>query len=154
MSKLKSNSMNYQELLTESFQRAQLMECPCGSQLEFLAQSVFDFTTYDSEMDELLGAKAIEVMQSISAGATFDYIQDPEQYRWYIVMCNMPFFGNRLEWGTSIRGAWWDNNQPPLECDGLFLNGKQITSLAFTDDEWLAFADAVISFAAEPKEPR
>lgn len=123
------------------------MECPPESRVEFLAAHLFDFTTYDSEMDELLGEKAVEVFQAISERKTVEYIADKEKYRWYIIMCNMPFFAKRLEWGTSIRSAWWNGAQPPIESCGLFLNQEQITTLAFGPGEWSAFADAVIEFS-------
>lgn len=105
--------MNYLKLLVDSYEESRLMECPPESRTEFLAVYLFDFTTYDSGMDELLGEKAVEVFRVISERKTFEYIADQEQYRWYIIMCNMPFFAARLEWGSSIRGAWWDSTQPP-----------------------------------------
>src|SRR3546814_1407074 len=99
-------------------------------------------------MDELLGQRVVEVCRAITTRVTHDYIKVEEQYRWYILMCNMPFFAPRLNWGTSIRGAWWDHSQPPLESCGLFLGDHQVTRIEFVDSEWLSFIDAVLAFSS------
>ena len=65
-------------------------------------------------------------------------------------MVNMPFFMPRLNWGGSIRGAWWDHKQPALNSCGLWVEQEQQTELAFTLEEWEAFMRAVIAFA-EPE---
>lgn len=120
----------------------------CDSRLEYLALHIFGFTTYDSEMDQLFARKAVEVCAAITHRTTFDYIEDPTNYTWYLVMCNMPFFANRIEWGTSIRGAWWDSSQKIDSC-GFYIDGKQVTDEQHMDDEdWERFMEAVIEFAA------
>lgn len=143
--------MNYLKLLLESYERAKLMECPPSSRVEFLAVHLFGFTTYDAELDALFGKKALEVFQAISERSTLEYIKDSEQYRWYITMCNMPFFAERLYWGASIRGAWWSSIQPPVESSGLFMNGEQVSELVFGAGEsvtdWKNFCSAVIEFS-------
>ena len=139
--------MDYLSLLAESYATSQSSECPPGSRVEFLAVHIFGFTTYDAELDALFGKRALEVFQAISEGRTLGYIQDKEQYRWYVIMCNMPFFAGRLDWGTSIRGAWWGIMQPTIESDGLFMNGKQIPALAFGCGQWADFVAAVVAFS-------
>ena len=61
-------------------------------------------------------------------------------------MCNMPFFANRLDWGTSIRGAWW--NDCTFQTCGLW-NGydQMLEQIKFTSEEWKRFINAVIEFA-------
>ncbi len=77
------------------------------TRLAFLGSDVFDFTTYDSEIDELLARIMLEVLQSILDRKTFEYQAiSKEHYVNYLVMCNLPFLSNKIEWGTSIRGAW------------------------------------------------
>lgn len=56
-------------------------------------------------MSVLFARKAVEVCAAINDRQTFDYINDPNDYLWYLLMCNMPFFAERLECGISIRGA-------------------------------------------------
>lgn len=124
------------------------------SRLEFLADHIFDFTTYDSAIAELFAGKAVEVCAAISARKTFDYIEDADNYRWFLLMCNMPFFAPRLNWGTSIRGAWWDYGPITFETSGLFWQGKQITEkMSFTGVEWALFIEAVCEFSAGGKQP-
>lgn len=119
-----------------------------ATRLEYLSDHIFDFTTYDRAMAELFATKALEVCAAINDETTYKYIEDPERYRWYLLMVNMPFFAGRLEWGTSIRGAWWD---APLDftSTGLFLNGEQLTEvLDFTSrGAWADFIGAVLAFS-------
>ena len=134
--------------LEHSFNMAGQIADERGSRLEFLADHVFDFTTYDSAMSELFAAKALDVCVAISNGTTLDYIKAEDNYRWFLLMVNMPFFAGRLEWGTSIRGAWWDYGPQKLESCGLWRGEEQTLTVEFTRDEWLAFIAAVVAFAA------
>lgn len=117
------------------------------SPLEYLGDHIFDFTTYDSEVSELFASKAVEVCEAISNRSTFDYIKEPENYRWFLLMCNMPFFASKIEWGTSIRGAWWDHGIK-FRSLGLWEGEKQLTNeTVFTGDEWSKFMLAVSQFS-------
>jgi len=138
--------LDYSSMLAEGFCVSRVGE---WSRLEYLSDFIFDFTTYDSEMAELFARKSLEVCAAISAGKTFDYIKDPNQYRWFLVMCNMPFFAGRIEWGTSIRGAWWAHNGTTLSSVGLWSEGEQITDvMTFTESQWKEFIAALIAFCA------
>ena len=144
--------MDYLKLLEHSYAKAvELDECPPDSRLEFLGEQVFNFTTYDGEMSALFSGKAIEVCDAINNRATFDYIKDLENYRWFLLMCNMPFFAGRLSWGTSIRGAWWDADK--LESYGLYEGDEQVLSLDFTRDEWAEFSKSLVEFARSDVGP-
>ena len=129
------------------------------SRLEFLADYIFDFTTYDSEMSELFATKAVEVCAAISDRKTFEYLSVSDEGRiWYLLMCNMPFFYPRLNWGGSIRGAWWDvpTHKTVIEfgTSGLFCKGEQITkTMKFKLAEWEQFIEAVREFSAGGKQP-
>ncbi len=143
--------MDYLKLLKHSYAMAALDECPPETRMEFLGEHVFNFTTYDGEMSELFAGKAIEVCEAINNGVTFDYIKDPENYRWFLLMCNMPFFAERLEWGTSIRGAWWYPTK--LESCGLYEGGCQLLYLDFTRESWSEFVKALVVFAHSELRP-
>lgn len=147
--------MNYQALLEHSFAKKNDYLDEKQSRLEYLAGDIFDFTTYDSEMDELFAQKAVEVCSAINDQETYDYIADSENYRWYLIMVNMPFFGDKLEWGVSIRGTWWSTpiNQQAitLESCGLWSETGQIMSLQLTLDEWKQFIAAIVEFAKTPE---
>lgn len=125
-----------------------------SGRLEYLSDHIFDFTTYDGEMAELFARKALEVCAAISDRRTFEYIAtSPENYRWYLLMCNMPFFAGKLEWGTSIRGAWWDASpRGKIEFDscGLFLDGRQYCqTMQFSAAQWIEFIAAILQFAGD-----
>lgn len=121
---LKNN--NYLELLAHSYEiEKKLGSCPPESRLEYLGESIFDFTTYDGEMSVLFASKALDICNTITSRTTFGYIKDEENYKWYLLMCNMSFFSPKLEWGTSIRGAWW-NNKIVFQTYGLWEGEEQI----------------------------
>lgn len=120
------------------------------SRVAYLGDYIFDFTTYDDTMAEEFALKALEVCRAISDHKTFEYIKDPDNYRWFLLMCNMPFFARRLNWGTSIRGAWWDTSAPNetmLDTTGLWVDGQQLTRpLTFSTEQWGEFIAAMLAF--------
>lgn len=128
------------------------------TRLIFLSESVFDFTLYDSYMDALFAKKAVEVCNAITERKTFEYIdlyskEIPVNYKWYLIMTNMPFFANKLNWGTSIRGAYWNYGHQKksiaFESTGIHdEEGKKILRQEFTIDQWTEFMKAVVEFAA------
>lgn len=138
------------QLLERSFRITQeISECAPESRLEYLSDYIFSFTTYDSKMSKLFAHRAVEVCSMISSRLTFDYIANEENYRWFLLMCNMPFFAERIDWGTSIRGSWWTHGPIELNSDCLFdMDGEQITTpLKFNNAEWQVFVSAMIEFA-------
>lgn len=148
--------LDYRQMLEDGFAAWQEFNAPqqYESRAHYLADHVFEFTTYDDELAKELGAKALEVCRAISERKTFEYVADAANHRWFIVMSNMPFFARRLNWGTSVRGAWWDTSYPnatELDTTALWLNGHQVTeTLELTTDEWCKFIDALLAFAATP----
>lgn len=134
-------------LLEHSFREESRHHLDGACRMDYLSEYIFDFTTYDSEMGELFASKAVEVCSAISDGRTFDYIKEPDGYRWYLLMVNMPFFAGRLDWGTSIRGACWAHESQKLESCGLWRGNEQVLSMEFTRSEWIRFIGAVVEFA-------
>lgn len=150
--------MDYKELLEHSYKVAsEAFECAPESRLEYLSDYILDFTTYDRGMSVLFASKAVEVCAEINNGTTFTYIEGADNYIWFLVMCNMPFFADRLEWGTSIRGAWWTGRpgkQIEFNSCGLWMGDEQLTdTLEFSADEWKHFISAVVEFAAVEMKP-
>ncbi len=145
--------MNYLKLLRESYKETtDNRDDPTLEKLEFLANDIFGFTTYENVVSSMMAKKALEVCKAISDKKTFDYIASEGGNLWYLVMVNMPFFENRLEWGTSIRGAWWDlwgDKEFIIESCGLFSDGEQILELKLNETEWPKFIEAMIKFAEE-----
>lgn len=105
-----SAAESYAHLLDECFKGAKEWDCVAPeNKLEFVGNHIFDFTTYDSELDAKFAKRMLEVIEAISNRTTFEYHgQGQEKYENYIIMCNMPFLADKIEWGTSIRGAWFD----------------------------------------------
>jgi len=122
------------------------------TRLEFLALHVFNFTTYDGCIDELFAKKALEVCSAINNRETFKYHNDNENYVWYLLLCNMPFFIDKLEWGTSIRGAWWDHKEFKISSCGFWEKDEQIDELRFNTTQWYSFIKAMEGFIAIDKE--
>ena len=138
--------MNYRKLLDDSLAAARRHDLHKTRQ-ELLAD-VFGFTTYDDEMDTLFVSKALEVCRAITDKQTFDYIKDESNYVWYLSLLNMPFFSSKVDWGGSIRGAWWNHGEIALEgiCWG-WLGDEQLSRLEFDADGWGAFLEAIHAFA-------
>jgi hypothetical protein len=67
-------------------------------------------------------------------------------------MVNMPFFKGKLEWGMSIRGAWWDlygDRKFEINSCGFFEGQEQIDRIVFGEDQWPEFINAMIQFTKD-----
>jgi hypothetical protein len=100
--------MKYISVLDQQYKET--IETACiapKSKIEFVGSYIFYFTTYSPEIDILLAERMIRVIEAIVFRRTFEFIAtSDESHIEYITMCNMPFLIDKLEWGTSIRGAW------------------------------------------------
>lgn len=74
----------------------------------WISHCLFDITTYDDALDIEFGKTIHEVMIQIFNRTTFEYIKIQDNYKKYIIVCNLLTGYRMLEWGTSIRGAWFD----------------------------------------------
>jgi hypothetical protein len=72
----------------------------------FLSSIIVGLTTYDDEIDIIIGNEIYEVMKIIYERKNFKYISNQNNYIKYIKTIN--YFKEWLDWGTSIRGAWFD----------------------------------------------
>lgn len=84
------------------------------SKYEWAASGVFDLTTYDSSLDELFVKDILEVCKVIRDNKNFEYIKNEQNYIKYILVCQLLDKFHWIEWGTSIRGAWFDGYHPNL----------------------------------------
>ena len=80
---------------------------PEATKYEWAAGHVFNLTTYDGYLDELFTKKIIEVCKIILERKNFDYIKDENNYLNYILVCQLLNNFNWIDWGTSLRGAWF-----------------------------------------------
>jgi len=72
----------------------------------FLCDVILDMTTYDMGISIEIGEMVLETLIQIKNRTTFEYIKDATNYKNYILSCQ--FIMDWLNWGTSIRGAWFD----------------------------------------------
>jgi len=105
----------------------------------YISEHIFDLAVYDGELAELFGGNCLLVAKAITDRTTFEFIkQSEEHYRTYIITCNLPFFASRIDWGGSVRGAWWGCEQEPVCFD----------AFEFTDsDDFERFISALYSWA-------
>jgi len=127
----------YLDLLEYSFSQTEKY-----NRFSYLSNYIFDFTTYSTVMDKQLVIMALATCTTISERTNFDYIKKNELS--YILMCNMPFIADKIEWGTSIRGAWWDSNSYILRSCGIWNDGKQVFNK--TIENWDDFIKAMVLF--------
>lgn len=80
-----------------------------ASKYKWAAHRIFDLVTYDSSLDEMFVKDIIEVCKVILEERTFEYIgESRDNYIKYILVCQTLHKFNWIEWGTSIRGAWFE----------------------------------------------
>lgn len=72
----------------------------------------------------------------MSENINFEYIKNKEQYLNYLTMVNMPFLTDKLDWGGSIRGAWFDNWKE-YEIDGIKINKQELEVFISQLIEWV-----------------
>lgn len=143
-------TQDYRRLLENGYETICALEGAPHSRLYYLASHIFGFVTYEDEYGELFARKALEVCAAISGSKTYDYIKEPENRLWYLLMVNMPFFYDKLSWGCSVRGAWWSvprGDKIELPSCGLWSGDEPVTEvMTFTEAQWLEFIDAVLAF--------
>jgi len=141
--------ISFQELLNHSYKIISA-EDKSLTRHGYLSNWIFNFTTYDNQISDLFGRKALEVCVAITNESTFDYIED--NYKWFLIMINMPFFENKLEWGRSIRGAWWDlydDKTFEINSSGLYLNNEQLETLTLDENQWKDFITGMYIFVRQ-----
>ena len=95
------------------------------SKYDWAATNIFDLTTYDGDLDERFVKDILEVCKVILEKRNFEYIKDEQNYLKYIIVCQLLVNKRWINWGTSIRGAWferdetyiWDEKVPISESD-------------------------------------
>ena len=92
--------------------------------------------------------KMVEVCKSITEKTTGAYISTDDGRMWFLLMVNMPFLADRLDWGTSVRYPWWRLDGQTMDTCGLVReDGEQETDWVFTQPEWDGFVMAIVKFS-------
>lgn len=120
----------YKDLLDKMYKDAIESDCVAPeSKLEFIGNHIFDFTTYSSEIDVILAKRMLSVCSSILYGTTFDFIgKSDDNHIEFILMCNMPFLKEKIDWGTSIRGAFFSDDVYKIDNEYDIYDIKQFIS--------------------------
>lgn len=85
------------------------------SKYSWASDLIFDLTTYDGSLDEKFVKSIIEVCKVIIENGTYEYIKDERNYVKYILVCQLLDKFRWLDWGTSIRGAWFEKDTDSKE---------------------------------------
>jgi len=85
----------------------------------FLSDAICNITTYDDDLSLEFGNMIYDTMEVIFERKTFEYIKHDENYIKYILSCH--FIEDWLDWGTSIRGAWFNYFDAKFEPKGAYL---------------------------------
>lgn len=74
----------------------------------WVCDEAFDIATYDTDVSIAFGRAILDVMSAILGKRTFNYIKLPGKYHAYIAVCHILDQRDMIDWGSSIRGAWFD----------------------------------------------
>lgn len=106
----------------------------------FLSMDVFDFTLYDCEAEQTWAASMLRVIDCILNKTTFEFQgMSDDNYNTYLAMVNMPFLCNKLEWGGSIRGAWfatYGKREFKVCCGDITFSSQEIPTFMQAVLEW------------------
>ena len=137
--------------------KEQMMECGYKEsdytakewKLIFLAEELCDITTYDSDLDLHFGERILNILKVINDGNTFTFIKDKNNYLEYITIINlMPI--NWLEWGSSIRGAWFSLDD--IEFDYFIPTPlKELNNPAYGEQKFKITTDKLYNWLLEAK---
>lgn len=159
-----STQIEYLQLLEEWFllevadaDAEEEQETDEQQRIEFLGEQIFGLTTYDSGKDSTLSIlthKHLEVVEAITNRTNYEYISIPGNNFWYSMVVNMSFVKDKLNWGTSIRGGWWD--EPTLMAGNPYQDvnievrredPSEHWVMIFNDRKcWTAFMSAILAF--------
>lgn len=104
--------MTVKEIYKAHYEQQKSWCDPEMSKYEWAANHVFDLTTYDGDLDELFVKCIIDVLKVIRDRYNFEYIKDEDNYIGFILVCQLLDKFHWIEWGSSIRGAWFDSYHP------------------------------------------
>lgn len=98
---------------------------------------LFNFAVYEADIEKQMVKDMIEVLRAILNGETYEYIKSPSRQKKYIHMVNTPFLYDKINWGTSVRGAWLDDdNEYYIELLDVEIEAGELTKLIKALIEW------------------
>lgn len=130
--------MRYLDLIEKDYKETLQAE-EGKSKLEYIGEDVFNLCTYCVETTEFMTTKALEVCHAINNRNNHEYISVDHDHTWYVTILNMPFFKDKIDWGTSIRGAWW--------CKHESMNNNNLKLEDMDNDKWHQFISDLLEFS-------
>lgn len=118
--------------------------------------TIFGLTTYDSAMDEYFVGKILKVLSVIDHQQNFEFIKVQENLIDYTMVVNLKDIESVLDWGTSVRGAWFGvSKDNPFNPHGDLCteSDKSLTSIVDRGD-FSNFVTALTVFVAQPYEAK
>ena len=115
------------------------------SKYEWAANYIFDLITYDTDLDERFVKDILEVCEVIADRCNYEYIENNDNYIKYILVCQLLDRFKWINWGISIRGAWFENIPPHDSKNILDGNYYRIKEVPFSYDN----LKALIQFMKE-----
>lgn len=105
------NMMVFKQLIEDRYNECNSFDPSLyRSKIDFIGQEVFEFITYDDSMSEMFTVTMLDVLECILNGKNSEYHgKSDAHYQAYLLMVNMTFLSNKLNWGTSIRTAFFDS---------------------------------------------
>ena len=114
---------------------------------EWAADRIFDLTTYDGSLDKLFVRTILGICGVILNRQTYAFIKDDNMYVVYIVVCQLLKKKSWINWGTSIRGAWFENGR---DAKPIYESYDGSVSVPFTEKNLIALIEFIEEH--EPKE--
>lgn len=105
----------------------------CENKSHFLSSVIFDLRTYDDDIDNMFCNIMIDVIKCIVNRTNLSYQQD--NYVAYLSIVNTHFLSDKLEWGTSIRTAWFDEYKE-YDVNGIIIKRNEINTFMIDLIKW------------------
>ncbi len=107
--------------------------------------ALFDIYLYeDGEDADFFAEKLLEVINAISQGYTHEYHNDHPFY--YFAVLHYTQIANKIEWGTSIRGAHWAGSIELNTCVLFDDKGNQLRKWKFSCKTFKNFTNELFNF--------
>ena len=96
------------ETYRKCYEEAQTFSECIESKHEWIATNVFGLATYDAGLDKIFVDVIFNICKVILEQDTYEFIESSDDnYIVYILVCQLLDRMKWIEWGTSIRGAWF-----------------------------------------------
>jgi len=133
---------NYKKMIQTAYEAVNDSRRGGIDKMEYLGSYVFDLNTGDfgeGSALEYLTKIIIEASDAILNLKTFEYIKDENNYLKYHTAVNLPFLSEIIEYGRSIRGAWFDNHydEVSMDCGRIIVKEGEIKEFIKDMFEWI-----------------